>query len=124
MPLWQFRDLSALEPTTIGASICFILANSLPQAGWLRCVSSGPVAASRNCRIGAISRPCTECSGNLVAKSPIPSEGNRGPALHWASRGGNPLIEEGKSIGAIGCSGGAGSQDEAVCTAAAAAINK
>jgi uncharacterized protein GlcG (DUF336 family) len=41
-----------------------------------------------------------------------------------ASRGGIPLIEDGKIIGAIGCSGGTGSQDEAVCTAAAATINK
>jgi len=41
-----------------------------------------------------------------------------------AARGGIPLIEDGKLIGAIGCSGGTGSQDEAVCTAGAAAINK
>jgi glc operon protein GlcG len=41
-----------------------------------------------------------------------------------ASRGGIPLIEDGKIIGAIGCSGATGSQDEAVCTAAAAIINK
>jgi glc operon protein GlcG len=41
-----------------------------------------------------------------------------------ASRGGIPLIEDGKLIGAIGCSGGASSQDEVVCTAAAALINK
>jgi uncharacterized protein GlcG (DUF336 family) len=41
-----------------------------------------------------------------------------------ASRGGIPLIEDGKIIGAIGCSGGTGSQDEAVCTVAAATINK
>jgi len=41
-----------------------------------------------------------------------------------ASRGGIPLIEEGKLIGAIGCSGGTGSQDEAVCNAAASTINK
>jgi glc operon protein GlcG len=41
-----------------------------------------------------------------------------------ASRGGIPLIEDGKLIGAIGCSGGAGSQDEAACTAGAATINK
>lgn len=41
-----------------------------------------------------------------------------------ASRGGIPLIEAGKIIGAIGCSGGSGSQDEAVCSAASAAINK
>jgi glc operon protein GlcG len=41
-----------------------------------------------------------------------------------ASRGGIPLIEDGKLIGAIGCSGGAGSQDEAACMVGAAAINK
>jgi uncharacterized protein GlcG (DUF336 family) len=40
------------------------------------------------------------------------------------SRGGIPLIEDGKLIGAIGCSGGTGSQDEAVCAAAAETINK
>ena len=41
-----------------------------------------------------------------------------------ASRGGIPLIEDGKLIGAIGCSGGAGSQDEVACTVGAATINK
>jgi uncharacterized protein GlcG (DUF336 family) len=40
------------------------------------------------------------------------------------SRGGIPLVEDGKLIGAIGCSGAAGSQDEAACTAGAATINK
>jgi uncharacterized protein GlcG (DUF336 family) len=40
------------------------------------------------------------------------------------SRGGIPLVEDGKLIGAIGCSGGAGSQDEVVCTAGAATISK
>jgi glc operon protein GlcG len=41
-----------------------------------------------------------------------------------ASRGGIPLIEDGKLIGAIGCSGGTGSQDETVCAAAAATLGK
>jgi len=41
-----------------------------------------------------------------------------------ASRGGIPLIEDGRIVGAIGCSGGTGSQDEVVCTAGAATINK
>jgi glc operon protein GlcG len=41
-----------------------------------------------------------------------------------ASRGGIPLVEGGKIIGAIGCSGGTGSQDEAICTAAASSVNK
>jgi uncharacterized protein GlcG (DUF336 family) len=40
------------------------------------------------------------------------------------SRGGIPLIEDGKLIGAIGCSGGTGSQDEVACLAGAATINK
>ena len=41
-----------------------------------------------------------------------------------ASRGGIPLIENGKIIGAVGCSGGTGSQDEVACMAAAALVNK
>ena len=38
------------------------------------------------------------------------------------SRGGFPLIEGGKIIGAIGCSGGTGSQDEVACKAGAALV--
>ena len=41
-----------------------------------------------------------------------------------ASRGGIPLIEDGKLIGAIGCSGGTGSQDEVACSVGAATISK
>jgi glc operon protein GlcG len=41
-----------------------------------------------------------------------------------ASRGGIPLIDQGDMIGAIGCSGGADSQDEVVSKAGAAVINK
>jgi glc operon protein GlcG len=39
-----------------------------------------------------------------------------------ASRGGIPLVEAGKIIGAIGCSGGTGSQDEVVCKVGAATV--
>jgi glc operon protein GlcG len=39
-----------------------------------------------------------------------------------ASRGGIPLVENGKIIGASGCSGGTGSQDEAVCSVGAALV--
>jgi glc operon protein GlcG len=39
-----------------------------------------------------------------------------------ASRGGIPLVEDGKIVGAVGCSGGTGSQDEVACAAAAATI--
>src|SRR5271168_1458986 len=41
-----------------------------------------------------------------------------------ASRGGIPLIEQGKIVGAIGCSGGTDSQDEVVSKAGAAAIHQ
>ena len=41
-----------------------------------------------------------------------------------ASRGGIPLINEGKIIGAIGSSGGTDSQDEVVSEAGAAVIRK
>jgi glc operon protein GlcG len=41
-----------------------------------------------------------------------------------ASRGGIPLIDEGKIIGAIGSSGGTDSQDDVVSEAGAAVINK
>jgi glc operon protein GlcG len=41
-----------------------------------------------------------------------------------ASRGGIPLIEQGKIIGAIGCSGGTDSQDEIVSKAGAEVINQ
>src|SRR5271170_1767210 len=40
-----------------------------------------------------------------------------------ASRGGIPLIEQGKIVGAIGCSGGTDSQDEVVSKAGAAVVN-
>jgi uncharacterized protein GlcG (DUF336 family) len=39
-----------------------------------------------------------------------------------ASRGGIPLVENGKIVGAIGCSGGAVSQDETLCQAAVKAV--
>ena len=39
-----------------------------------------------------------------------------------ASPGGFPLVEGGKLIGAIGCSGGTGSQDEVACKVGAATI--
>ena len=40
------------------------------------------------------------------------------------SRGGFPLIENGKIIGAIGCSGGTGSQDATVCGIVPGMLNK
>ena len=40
------------------------------------------------------------------------------------SRGGIPLVENGAIVGAIGCSGGTGSQDEVGAKAGAAITNK
>jgi len=40
------------------------------------------------------------------------------------SRGGILLMDGGKLVGAIGCSGGTGSQDEVSCKAGAAAVNR
>ena len=40
------------------------------------------------------------------------------------SRGGIPLVENGRIVGAIGCSGGTGSQDEVACKAGVAALQK
>jgi uncharacterized protein GlcG (DUF336 family) len=39
-----------------------------------------------------------------------------------ASRGGIPLVQGGRIIGAIGCSGGTGSQDEVACKAGAETV--
>lgn len=39
-----------------------------------------------------------------------------------ASRGGNPIVVNGKIIGAIGCSGGSGSQDDTISQAGVAAL--
>jgi glc operon protein GlcG len=41
-----------------------------------------------------------------------------------ASRGGIPIVDNGQMVGAIGCSGGTGSQDEVVCKAGADAVMK
>jgi len=40
-----------------------------------------------------------------------------------ASRGGIPLVVDGKIVGAVGCSGAAGSQDELVCKFGASKLN-
>jgi len=41
-----------------------------------------------------------------------------------ASPGGFPLFEDGRLVGALGCSGGASSQDEAACAAGAATMSQ
>jgi len=51
----------------------------------------------------------------MPARSALTSAGH-------CPRGGIPLVEGGKLIGAIGCSGGTGSQDEAACKVGAATV--
>jgi uncharacterized protein GlcG (DUF336 family) len=46
------------------------------------------------------------------------SVGTLAPGLLIASPGGFPIVEGGKLVGGIGCSGGAGVQDAVVCKAA------
>lgn len=41
-----------------------------------------------------------------------------------ASAGGVPLIEDGKLIGALGCSGGTSTEDETICLAGAATVDR
>ena len=41
-----------------------------------------------------------------------------------ASRGGIPIVENGQMVGAVGCSGGTGSQDEVICKAGVDALMK
>jgi uncharacterized protein GlcG (DUF336 family) len=41
-----------------------------------------------------------------------------------ASRGGIPILDGGRLVGAIGCSGATGSQDEVVCRAGADAVKR
>ena len=41
-----------------------------------------------------------------------------------ASRGGIPIVDNGQMVGAVGCSGGTGSQDEVVCRAGADAVKR
>lgn len=71
-------------------------------------------------RASATFRRETKVFENAVQVNNMPYVATLDGAI--ASRGGIPLIEDGKLIGAIGCSGGSGSQDEVACKAAAATI--
>ncbi len=76
--------------------------------------------AEHKARAAAMFRRETKIFGNRPVAG-----GNSAPlALDGviASRGGIPLVADGKLIGAIGCSGGTGSQDEASCKAGVAAL--
>ena len=75
------------------------------------------VVAQHKARAAAIFRRETK-----VFEAGVQSGNNTSITLDGsiASRGGIPLVEDGKLIGAIGCSGGTSSQDEVVAKAGAA----
>jgi uncharacterized protein GlcG (DUF336 family) len=82
-------------------------------------LASGPIAQHK-ARTSARYRRATVLFENVVQKFGFNYILTLDDVI--AARGGLPLVEGGKLIGAIGCSGGTGSQDEAVCQAAAGAI--
>jgi uncharacterized protein GlcG (DUF336 family) len=69
-------------------------------------------------------------SRSFWERAPAKWAGSANARVQWslddvvASRGGIPLIEDGKIIGTIGCSGGTGSQDGAICTTGATLVDK
>lgn len=71
-------------------------------------------------RASAIFRRETKVFENAIQLNNLPYVATLDGVI--ASRGGIPLIENGKLIGAIGCSGGTGSQDEVACKAGAATV--
>jgi glc operon protein GlcG len=73
-------------------------------------------------RVAARFRRETVIFENLMVKQGVNTFATLDDVI--ASRGGIPLVENGKLIGAIGCSGATGSQDEVICKAAAGTINK
>ena len=80
-----------------------------------------PFRSTRRARRHAIRRP-TVVFERLLGKGDffayLPTLGD----AFIASRGGNPLIVDGKIVGAIGVSGGTGSQDDTISQAGVAAL--
>lgn len=71
-------------------------------------------------RAAATFRRETKVFENAIQVNSMPYVATLDGAI--GSRGGIPLVEGGKLVGAIGCSGGTGSQDEVSCKAGAAAL--
>jgi glc operon protein GlcG len=78
--------------------------------------------AEHKARVAVKFRRPTRAFEDAVLKSGLNSTLSLDDVI--ASRGGLPLVVDGKIIGGIGCSGGTGSQDEEICTVAAGTINK
>jgi glc operon protein GlcG len=79
--------------------------------------------SQRKAKSAAMGRRETEEYYKLM-ESGHPYVATLDPDVLTASPGGIPIIVDGKLIGAIGCSGGAGSQDAVVCKAGAAAVSR
>jgi uncharacterized protein GlcG (DUF336 family) len=76
--------------------------------------------AEHKARTSATFRRETKIFENAIQLSSMPYVATLDGVI--GSRGGVPLVENGKVVGAIGCSGGTGSQDEVVCKAGAATV--
>ncbi|THD42076.1 MAG: heme-binding protein [Bradyrhizobium sp.] len=129
-PITLAQARAAIDATTGEASRRFWLMNVavVDSGGNLVAFSrmdgaqlGGIVVAEHKARAAALFRRPTKAFEEAVQKG--------GPATlsldgAIASAGGIPLIEDGKLIGAIGCSGGTGAQDETVCAVGAATTGK
>ena len=71
-------------------------------------------------RTAALFRRETKVFENAIQQNGMPYVATLDGVI--GSRGGIPLVENGKIVGAIGCSGGTGSQDEVACKAGAATV--
>ena len=84
-------------------------------------IASGPISIGKARTAARFRRP-SEVFANLMgtpAGAFVPTLGDPPPT---ASPGGYPLVENGKIIGAIGCSGATGPQDGVACKAGADTI--
>ena len=81
---------------------------------------SGIAVSQHKARAAASFRRETKVFENAVQEGNQPYVATLDGVI--AARGGIPLMEGGKIVGAIGCSGGTGSQDEVVCKAGVATV--
>jgi len=108
-PTWQF-NIAVVDPN--GDLVYFYrMANA--QVGSIRIAQGKAYTAARFRRESRVFYNAMENGHNYVT--------TLDPKL-VASPGGFPLIENGRIIGAVGCSGGTGDQDATVCGAGAATI--
>jgi glc operon protein GlcG len=83
-------------------------------------IASGPISINK-ARTSARFRRETRLFYNAYETGHT-SAGTLDPTL-TANPGGFPLVEAGKLIGAVGCSGGTGDQDATICKVGAEIVN-